>query len=129
MNIVKALGIHSRVYTPLMQRLLQSDASLEQFHNGLISSSSAKAIAKKRTTSFSDINRKVLVESIKNQYKGFSLTEEVLSNINRLAQPNAVTVTTGHQLNIFTGPLFFWYKILDAINTAEKLQKSDGSQR
>lgn len=129
MNIVKALGIHSRVYTPLMQRLLQSDASLEQFHNGLISFSSAKAIAKKRTTSFSDINRKVLVESIKNQYKGFSLTEEVLSNINRLAQPNAVTVTTGHQLNIFTGPLFFWYKILDAINTAEKLQKSDGSHQ
>ena len=31
----------------------------------------------------------------------------VLSNINALHEDNTFTVTTGHQLNIFTGPLYF----------------------
>ncbi|MEM7185166.1 MAG: bacillithiol biosynthesis cysteine-adding enzyme BshC, partial [Bacteroidota bacterium] len=40
-----------------------------------------------------------------------------------LAQPNTFTVTTGHQLNLFTGPLYFLYKIFSVINLAEQLQK------
>src|SRR5699024_3475973 len=32
------------------------------------------------------------------------------------------TVTTGHQLNLFTGPLYFLYKIVSAINLAKQLK-------
>ncbi|MCS7018028.1 MAG: bacillithiol biosynthesis cysteine-adding enzyme BshC [Cytophagales bacterium] len=39
-----------------------------------------------------------------------------------LAQPTTFTVTTGHQLNIFTGPLYFHYKIITVINTARRLK-------
>ena len=43
------------------------------------------------------------------------------SNIEMLKGDNTFTITTGHQLNIFTGPLFFIYKIISTINIAKKL--------
>ncbi|MGB0255175.1 MAG: bacillithiol biosynthesis cysteine-adding enzyme BshC [Flavobacteriaceae bacterium] len=127
MKIVENLGIHSGVFTPLIQRLLQSDASLEAFHNGVLNPTNAKELAKKRTVSFSEKQRKVLVDAVKNQYKHITTIDAVAENIKALAKPNALTLTTGHQLNIFTGPLFFWYKILDAINIVEQLQKADAT--
>ena len=36
---------------------------------------------------------------------------------------NSFTVTTGHQLNLFTGPLYFFYKIIDTIKICKKLKK------
>lgn len=127
MNIVENLGIHSKLYTPLMQRLLQSDVTLEDFHNGLYSISAAHEFAKGRAASFEINQRKVLADAVKNQYKHIATTDAVAANIKALANPNAVTLTTGHQLNIFTGPLFFWYKILNVIDAAEKLQKADST--
>jgi bacillithiol biosynthesis cysteine-adding enzyme BshC len=46
-----------------------------------------------------------------------------LENITKLAKENSFTVTTGHQLCLFTGPLYFIYKIFSAINLAETLKK------
>lgn len=44
-------------------------------------------------------------------------------NILNLAKKNSYTVTTGHQLCLFTGPLYFIYKIVSAITLAERLKK------
>ena len=44
-------------------------------------------------------------------------------NINKLKQKNTYTVTTGHQLCLFTGPLYFIYKLISTINLAESLSK------
>ncbi len=125
MESVASLGFQPRVYSSLMQRLLQSDKTLIPFHNGLVSVSSAIQFAEKRKASFPKENRKILVEAIQNQYNHLCQNEKVEINLAQLKKTNTVTVTTGHQLNIFTGPLFFWYKILDVINTAERLQKAD----
>ncbi|GIS08121.1 MAG: hypothetical protein CM15mP112_02330 [Flavobacteriales bacterium] len=38
-----------------------------------------------------------------------------------MSKNNTYTVTTGHQLCLFTGPLFFIYKIFSTINLVEKL--------
>lgn len=46
------------------------------------------------------------------------------TNIELLRKNNTFTVTTGHQLCLFTGPLYFIYKLFSAINLCEKL-KSD----
>lgn len=50
-------------------------------------------------------------------------TEAATNNIVKLKQPNTYTVTTGHQLCLFTGPLYFIYKIFSTINLAEKLKE------
>jgi len=66
--------------------------------------------------------RNVLVESLQNQYKNATTSDKVTKNIQLLEKENTFTVTTGHQLNLFTGPLYFLYKIVSTINLAEQLK-------
>ena len=62
--------------------------------------------------------RKILVETLKKQYKNLPNQP----NFDILLAENTFTVTTGHQLNIFTGPLYVIYKLITAINLAKKLK-------
>src|SRR6478609_753245 len=66
--------------------------------------------------------RSLLVESLQMQYAGLVLTDKVKQNIQLLADQNTFTVTTAHQPNIFTGPLYFIYKILHTIKLSETLK-------
>ena len=75
-----------------------------------------KQIAEKK--SFSHSNRVILHEVIKGQYNDLGLEVEIES----ILDENTYTVTTGHQLNIFTGPLYVIYKIVSTINLAKKLK-------
>jgi len=81
-------------------------------------------------------NRKVLVEVLQSQYTqlakdtnassqlnnqvAFKLVNE---NVSLLLKENTFTVTTAHQPNIFTGPLYFFYKIIHTIHLATELKK------
>ncbi|HRO83363.1 MAG TPA: bacillithiol biosynthesis cysteine-adding enzyme BshC [Niabella sp.] len=64
------------------------------------------------------INRKALVEGLKEQYQNIETSQATKENIELLADTNTFTITTAHQPNIFTGPLYFIYKILHAIKLA-----------
>lgn len=68
------------------------------------------------------VNRDILVEVIKQQNASFSLSEKSKNNIDLLADKNTFTVTTGHQLCLFTGPLYFIYKLISTLNLAEQLK-------
>lgn len=69
-------------------------------------------------------NREVLVRELKKQYASVDITGPVQKNIEALLSPGTFTITTAHQNNIFTGPLYFIYKILHAIKLADHLKKS-----
>jgi len=73
--------------------------------------------------SFSETRRQLLVEALEEQYAGYE-DSPVAQNINRLKEPRTFTVTTGHQLNLMTGPSFFIYKIVSTVLLAEKIQKT-----
>ena len=66
-----------------------------------------------------EVNRLNLVEALEKQYAGFAVSEKVLENIQLLRKKNSFTVTTAHQPNIFTGHLYFVYKILHAVKLAQ----------
>ena len=66
--------------------------------------------------------RKVLVKVLHEQYQHISPATAVAQNLASLLQENTFTVTTGHQLNLFTGPLYFIYKIATAIRLAHDLK-------
>lgn len=69
-------------------------------------------------------HRDVLVKSLKSQYGDLLKdAKQVAQNIDSLAQDDTFTVTTGHQLNIFTGPLYFIFKIATAIRLAKDLKE------
>lgn len=69
-------------------------------------------------------NRTLLVSELKSAAaKVNNTTSESIKNTELLLQKNCFTVTTGHQLCLFTGPLYFIYKIVSVINLCEQLKK------
>lgn len=72
---------------------------------------------------FSKEKRELLYQVIQNQYHSFKIDSKLQEQLVSLQNENTFTITTGHQLNLFTGPLYFFYKIADTIVLCEKLQK------
>jgi len=68
-------------------------------------------------------NRPLLVEQLQLQYKNIGDGDLVTNNIKALADENTFTICTAHQPNIFTGHLYFIYKILHTIKLANDLKK------
>ncbi|THU38438.1 bacillithiol biosynthesis cysteine-adding enzyme BshC [Niastella caeni] len=68
-------------------------------------------------------NRNLLVEELQKQYAAIDTTAAVKQNIQQLLQPNTFTVTTAHQPAIFTGNLYFIYKIVHVIKLAERFKQ------
>jgi len=68
------------------------------------------------------INRKLLTEVLLKQNKNAS--KDAIRNIELLIDDKTFTVVTGHQLKIFTGPLYFIFKIITVINLAKELKKA-----
>jgi bacillithiol biosynthesis cysteine-adding enzyme BshC len=66
-------------------------------------------------------HRQVLVDVLHKQYKESKLKSD---SITSLLDENTFTVTTGHQVCLFTGPLYFIFKIISAINTCKRLKES-----
>ena len=71
---------------------------------------------------FNNKFRVILSKELNEQYKPIPDNDIQLSLIDDLTKPNTFTVTTGHQLNLFTGPLYFFYKIIDTIKICKDLK-------
>jgi len=69
-------------------------------------------------------DRTLLVQELNNQYDGVETSKDVKRNISSLLSEDTFTITTAHQNNIFTGPLYFIYKILHTIKLAEHCKNS-----
>lgn len=68
------------------------------------------------------VDRKTLHAALIQQYYGFEMSAALKENIDALLNENTFTVTTGHQLNILGGPLYFYYKIMSAIQLSQQLK-------
>lgn len=88
---------------------------------------------REKSANYSTESRTRLVNALKRQYSELALSEEVAecveAQIKSLSSPKTFTVTTGHQLNLFTGPLYFLYKIFGAINLAEQYAETNEDYR
>ena len=73
-----------------------------------------------RTRQFSIDKRNVLSKELSKQYENLEASEETLQNIKLLQHTTTYTITTGHQLSVFTGPLFFIYKIISTIDFVKR---------
>ncbi len=70
-----------------------------------------------------EFHRTTLVEILNRQYTGFEVSESSQFNINSLLNSDTFTIVTGHQPCLFTGPLYFLYKIISAINLSKQLNE------
>ncbi len=101
---------------------LQEDPALRSFYNRHPSVEAAREQIKEK--SFSAEKRQVLTDVLSEQYEGLSISPAVEKNISLLRQDNCYTVVTGHQLNLFTGPLYVIIKMITTINACEELKKA-----
>ncbi len=72
----------------------------------------------------SETHRTVLASVLRKQYQNIEASELTFQNIELLKAKHTFTITTGHQLNLFTGPLYFLYKIVSTINLSKKLKET-----
>lgn len=106
-------------YKAIIECYLNNDKRLRPFVYDFPSKSSISSFIQERKEF--PVDRELLVSSIKSQYSSTQI--DVPKNVNLLLDENTFTITTGHQLSLFGGPLFFIYKIIACIELTEKLNK------
>ncbi|HEX9508857.1 MAG TPA: bacillithiol biosynthesis cysteine-adding enzyme BshC [Puia sp.] len=114
-------GYFSRIITDYLERA----GSLAPFYTHPVSVEGIEASLRARQQS--PVNREVLVAALKEQYRVIDVAagdaSPVRQNIEQLLQANTFTICTAHQPAIFTGPLYFIYKIIHTIKLAADLAK------
>jgi len=100
---------------------LNQSPSLLPFYKHPVSMEGIKAAIAARESVQPD--RTLLVKELQQQYVGVNTSTQVQQNIQQLLQPNTFTITTAHQPAIFTGHLYFIYKIVHVIKLAHRLKK------
>ena len=106
-------------FSKIVQDYLQQHENLKPFYLHETNMGGVEAAMQARD--LHPVNRKLLVEELNSQYQGMATSEKLQQNIQALQLSNAYTITTAHQPNIFTGPLYFIYKIVHTIKLAEEL--------
>lgn len=107
------------------QQLLFTDnqEALSDFIGLPFSEENLKAQTAIKSTFFTAEKRNLLISVLTKKYSAVSNVEASLKNIASLENENCFTITTGHQLSLFTGPLYFVYKILHVIKQCERLNE------
>jgi bacillithiol biosynthesis cysteine-adding enzyme BshC len=115
-------------FSKLVCDYLSEDDALKSFYKQFPSLENFEAQFQEKQMHFSTEKRELLSRQIKNQYGQTPISRQTSENIDALKNSNTFTITTGHQLNLFTGPLFFLYKIFSVINLCEELSKKHPDQ-
>lgn len=103
---------------------LDETSELKPFYNHFPKIENFKSQIEEKSSNFnSNGKREILVSELEKQYQNFEVSKTTLNNIKLLNNANTFTITTGHQLNLFTGPLYFLYKIVSTINLCKQLKK------
>lgn len=122
MQLKKIPLADTRAFSPFFLDYLEQKKSLKSFYNRFPVVQNFREQITDKLRSFPAHHRQVLVSVLEKQYKNTEISEPVKANIKLLAGEKTFTITTGHQLNIFTGPLYFIYKIVTVINTCKRLK-------
>lgn len=114
---------NSGYFSKLMIDYLNQEDNLRHLYNHFPTIDNFKIQIEEKKRNYPLANRAILSDALKKQYKNTNTSALTLENIELLKQENTYTITTGHQLNLFTGPLYFLYKIITVINLAKELKE------
>jgi bacillithiol biosynthesis cysteine-adding enzyme BshC len=113
----------TRHFTPLVLDYVEGNRSLNSFYRHRPDMDGIRdAIAERRSF---PVDRPLLVEAIRKSHGDRELTEAQQRNLDALLKPNTFTVCSAHQPNLFTGYLYFVYKILHSIRLAEACREAN----
>ena len=109
-------------FSSLICDYLDENEQIKPFYNRYPRLVNFRAQIDEKKANYKTSNRAVLANALKIQYKTLDVSKLTNQNIDSLEKENTFTITTGHQLNLFTGPLYFLYKIISAINLSKELK-------
>lgn len=112
----------SGCFSTLIMDYLDQKSETIHLYNRFPSIDNFETQMEEKSQNFSMKNRQVLVEVLKRQNNRIGISSKTIQNIERLSLTNTFTVVTGHQLSLFTGPLYFIYKIVSVIRLCEDLK-------
>ncbi|MES2747046.1 MAG: bacillithiol biosynthesis cysteine-adding enzyme BshC [Bacteroidota bacterium] len=115
---------NSGYFSKLIVDYLDEKSEIKNLYNRFPKLENFKAQIEEKQANFSTETRQILVDELEKQYTGFIISAATSNNIKRLKNSNTFTITTGHQLNLFTGPLYFLYKIVSVLNLCKTLKES-----
>ena len=110
-------------FSNLICDYLDRSKELNSFYNRFPSLDNFILQIEEKSKAFNNNSRLVLHNVLKSQYQNTEISEQTSLNIDLLKFDNTFTITTGHQLNLFTGPLYFLYKIISTINLTQSLKE------
>lgn len=113
---------NSGYFSSLMNDYLDQKEPIQSLYNRFPNLENFEAQIKEKKTNYANENRAVLVSVLEAQYSKINASDNSLNNIKLLNGSNTFTITTGHQLNLFSGPLYFLYKIISTINLTKELK-------
>lgn len=113
----------SGYFSKLIVDYLEEKLELQNTYNRFPTIENFKDQIKEKEANYSSQNRSVLVTALKKQYDNIEVSDATKTNIELLNETKTFTVTTGHQLNLFTGPLYFLYKIVSTITLCKDLKQ------
>jgi bacillithiol biosynthesis cysteine-adding enzyme BshC len=115
----------TRSFTPFFLDYISQQPALAPFYNRFPVIENFEAQIQEKKLAFPPAHRTALGQALQKQYQNLNLNlnpgSVVAANLLALQSENTFTVTTGHQLNIFTGPLYFIFKIVTVINACKQL--------
>lgn len=106
-------------FSPLALDYLDAVPELREFYRWSADEDGLFAAAQDRV--FDPGTRLTLCDALERQYAQMEMQPHVRANLDLLRKPDTLTVTTGHQLCLFTGPLYLPFKILNVIRLAKQL--------
>jgi bacillithiol biosynthesis cysteine-adding enzyme BshC len=112
----------SGYFSPLMNDYLAEKSNLQSLYNRFPTLENFEGQILEKHASYNDDNRAMLVSVLEKQYSDIATSNLTKQNIESLKASTTFTVTTGHQLNLFSGPLYFLYKIISTINLTKGLK-------
>ena len=95
-----------------MKKFYNRNNTIENYYDQII----------EKKNNYNNDYRKLLFKVLKNNYEKVPKNSIQLKSVKLLKDLNTFTVTTGHQINLFTGPLYFFYKIIDTIKICNELK-------
>jgi len=109
-------------FSQLICDYLSQKKGLQDFYSQYPDLENFQEAMDRKRVHFSKDTRSVLVDVLQEQYTAVEMTKAVSNNLELLAKKNTFTITTGHQLCLMTGPLYFIYKIVSTINLCKQLK-------
>ncbi|MHA4845647.1 bacillithiol biosynthesis cysteine-adding enzyme BshC [Flavitalea antarctica] len=110
----------SGYFSKIIVDYIEGSANLSGFYKHRVNMEGMAASIKAREHFATD--RSLLVQALTKQYQHIETSGLVLDNIKSLNSAHTFTICTAHQPVIFTGTLYFIYKILHVIKLAKECE-------